>query len=81
MYNMVCCYSKLKEFDSAIICLEELLTSGFKDYDALRGDEDLKDLRSADQRFEEMINRFDSMTTKVMKLFQKEAKPTKPWLI
>lgn len=81
MYNMICCYSKLQEFDSAFICMEELLTSGFKNFDALRGDADLTELRSVDRRFEDMLNRFDSMPSKLMNLFQKEDKPNKPWFL
>lgn len=81
MYNMICCYSKLEEFDSALTCLEELLSSGFEDYDALRSDADLEQLRSVDGRFEETLQKFDSMPAKVLKLFQKQRKPNKPWLI
>ena len=83
LYNMMCCHSKLGEVDSAIICLEALLESGFENYEALRNDVDLQALRSADSRFESTIKKFDSMPGKLSKMLQdrNRASAKKPWLI
>jgi len=80
MYNIVCCYSKQGEFESAFVCLEELLESGFDNFESLKTDSDLSSLRS-DRRFGPMLEKFSSMPQRVMRLFQSDNKPKKPWLI
>lgn len=81
LYNMVCCYSKMGEYESALTCLEGLLEIGFDDFEALRKDPDLKELRSKDARLENLLAKSKSLPNKFFKMFQKDSNPNKPWFL
>ena len=80
LYNIVCCYGKLGEMDSAMTCLEALLDLEFEDFETLRSDPDLAEVRT-DRRFEETIQKFNSLSKRVTKIFKRKPRADKPWLL
>jgi tetratricopeptide (TPR) repeat protein len=45
-YNLTCWYSQQRQLDRALVSLDTALTNGFKDYEALRRDPELGNLRA-----------------------------------
>jgi len=57
-YNIACCYSSMRNVDSALEALERTLESGFDNFDLIRRDKSLAAAR-ADPRFEKIIDKYD----------------------
>eukprot|EP01025_Chloroclados_australasicus_P027488 TRINITY_DN2725_c2_g1_i4.p2 TRINITY_DN2725_c2_g1~~TRINITY_DN2725_c2_g1_i4.p2 ORF type:complete len:278 (+),score=24.36 TRINITY_DN2725_c2_g1_i4:50-835(+) len=82
LYNLTCSYAKLKQIDSALICLEALLEAGYDDFEQIRSDPDLYILKGK-QQFNEIIGKFDTPQNFVGKLFggkKKDEDTNQPWL-
>ncbi|XP_057550415.1 protein MET1, chloroplastic [Amaranthus tricolor] len=57
-YNVACCYSKLNQIQAGLSALEDALEEGYEDFNRIRTDPDLANLRTADE-FETLLKRFD----------------------
>eukprot|EP01023_Acetabularia_acetabulum_P018232 TRINITY_DN1920_c0_g1_i1.p1 TRINITY_DN1920_c0_g1~~TRINITY_DN1920_c0_g1_i1.p1 ORF type:complete len:361 (-),score=69.46 TRINITY_DN1920_c0_g1_i1:182-1171(-) len=57
-YNMACCYASLGQIEPGLEALEETLRSGFEDYQKVRNDPNLANLRK-DERFKVLIDQYD----------------------
>lgn len=57
-YNVACCYSKLNEVEAGLSALEAAMEAGFEDYQTIRSDPDLGNLR-ASPSFKPLMDRFD----------------------
>ena len=55
-YNLACSYSILNRIDEAVAALKKALDLGYRDFNHLLKDEDLKNVRS-DDRFRELLRR------------------------
>src|SRR5687767_3220508 len=55
-YNLACSYSVLNRVDEAISALRKALDLGYRDFNHLLKDDDLKNVRK-DARFRELLNR------------------------
>ena len=55
-YNLACSYSVLNRVDEAVAALKKALDLGYRDFNHLLKDEDLKNVRS-DDRFRELLRR------------------------
>jgi len=56
-YNLACDYSLLNEIDRAIEALKKAISLGYDDFDYLKRDRDLENLRK-DKRFKSLISLF-----------------------
>ena len=80
LYNMACCYARLKEVESGLLCLKGLLESGFVDYDTLRTDQDLEGLRASSE-FEAVLGKYDTIASKLLgRKKRKTGEKEKNWL-
>ncbi|KAL4854760.1 hypothetical protein ACK3TF_004676 [Chlorella vulgaris] len=57
-YNIACCYSMLDQADSGLEALNAALASGFEDYDKVRKDPNLANVRKS-PNFTKVLNRYD----------------------
>lgn len=55
-YNLTCLYSLTKDVDLSIDALDKALENGFSDYDALRGDPDISNVRKSPE-FREILEK------------------------
>ena len=62
-YNLACSYSLIEEFDRAVLALERALTLGYRDFNWLAKDPDLKKLRAQPA--------FDDLKAKIRQLKSK----------
>lgn len=47
-YNVACCYSSLNQIDAALESIEIALSSGFEDFNKIRNDPNLQNLRNTE---------------------------------
>jgi tetratricopeptide (TPR) repeat protein len=57
-YNIACCYSTLEQVDNGLEALDAAMASGFEDFDKVRRDPNLENLRKSD-KFKPLINKYD----------------------
>ncbi|KAI3984149.1 hypothetical protein MKX01_011103 [Papaver californicum] len=57
-YNVACCYSKLNQLKAGISALEDALKAGYEDFNRIRTDPDLTNLRTSPE-FDPLMKRFD----------------------
>lgn len=57
-YNAACCYSALDQLPAGLEALEGALAAGFDDYDKVRSDPNLANLRK-DEGFNALVNKYD----------------------
>ncbi|OVA00853.1 PDZ domain [Macleaya cordata] len=57
-YNVACCYSKLNQLQAGLSALEDALKAGFEDFNRVRTDPDLANLRTSPE-FDPLMKRFD----------------------
>lgn len=57
-YNIACCYSKLNNQEAALEALKDALSSGFDDYDKIRSDPNLEELRKS-KKFKPLMDAYD----------------------
>jgi hypothetical protein len=57
-YNIACCYSTLGQEDAGLEALDAALAAGFENFDKVRSDANLANLRKS-KRFTKLINRYD----------------------
>lgn len=77
---MACCYCKLGKIESALACMEGLFDNGYDDFDQIRKDPDLEEIKGS-QRLEDMIQKAGSLSARVMKTLGKKGYDSnKPWL-
>lgn len=57
-YNIACCYSMLEQEQSGLEALDSALAAGFENYEKVRSDPNLANLRKSD-RFKVLIDRYD----------------------
>ena len=53
-YNLACSYSMLNDLDSSLLALEKALLLGYDDFEQIRSDADLRNLRK-DRRFQQLV--------------------------
>ncbi|XP_078436548.1 protein containing PDZ domain, a K-box domain, and a TPR region [Wolffia australiana] len=57
-YNVACCYAKLNQIQAGLSALEDALKSGFEDFERIRKDPDMSNLRNSPE-FDTLLKRFD----------------------
>ncbi|KAJ4827133.1 uroporphyrin-III C-methyltransferase [Turnera subulata] len=57
-YNVACCYSKLNQIQAGLSALEDALKFGFDNYERVRTDPDLANIRASEE-FDPLLKRFD----------------------
>ena len=59
LYNLACSYSRLGDIEPAFVALEAAVRRGYQNFDHLRKDHDLDNLKK-DARFHKLLEQFDS---------------------
>eukprot|EP00878_Enallax_costatus_P002097 GHUV01002264.1.p1 GENE.GHUV01002264.1~~GHUV01002264.1.p1 ORF type:complete len:315 (+),score=99.41 GHUV01002264.1:43-987(+) len=57
-YNIACCYSMLKQIDEGLKSLDMAMNCGFEDYQKVRSDKNLANLRQS-PKFEPLVEKYD----------------------
>lgn len=57
-YNIACCYSTLGQVDAGLEALDSAMASGFEDFDKVRRDPNLAELRKS-EKFTPLLNKYD----------------------
>ncbi|GAB4815855.1 hypothetical protein N2152v2_002901 [Parachlorella kessleri] len=58
-YNIACCFAALKQVDNGLEALNASLAAGFEDFDKVRKDPNLNNLRADKARFNAVIDKYD----------------------
>ena len=56
---MACCYSRMGQADAALTCMRGCLEAGFEDYQGVRADKDLENMRRA-PGFSSLMGEFEN---------------------
>ncbi|KAK8918998.1 hypothetical protein KSP39_PZI021160 [Platanthera zijinensis] len=57
-YNVACCYSKLNLVQAALSALEEAMKAGYEDFERIRSDPDLANVRASEE-FQILLKKYD----------------------
>lgn len=58
-YNVACCYSALDQVDAGLEALDSAMKTGFQQFDKIRSDPNLENLRKDEARFKETVEKYD----------------------
>lgn len=58
-YNIACCYSTIGNLPAAAEALDEAFAAGFENFDLVRRDKSLANLRADTKRFQKVIDKYD----------------------
>lgn len=57
-YNVACCYSQLNQIEAGLSALEDAMEAGYEDYQTIRTDPDIANLRSS-EKFKPLLDKYD----------------------
>lgn len=57
-YNVACCYSQLNQIEAGLSALEDAMAAGYEDYQTIRTDPDIANLRSS-EKFKPLLDKYD----------------------